>query len=164
MYKLVFIILTLSGFLFYKAFTVGRSLKPAYKTAVNQTVAKPVLKPSEIKSSKIQEKKIPAVAASGGQTPTQPEQIHNDERSDYDSLSEVFREAEPIPDDKLTPEEQAAHEANLKLMKEIEARADAARNIHPGRPKSPEQLTPEELKNFEIYNSFEKKDNSDADQ
>lgn len=173
MYKLVFIILTLSGFLIYKALNLkvaGKTNLKSKKVFVSglentgaapdktQTVTSngralpPVTRPAAALNEKVDghSENLSAIPSEG---PAR--------REDFDSLREVFQQSEEIEPERMTQQEKDEHNATIKLMQKIEAEAEAKRNGPKGISKRPEDLTPEEQKQFEIYNTFEKKEVSD---
>lgn len=148
MYKLVLVILTLSGFLFYKAFTIKGAQKTNFKkraslTAEAQKIPGTAIPPQQSKPLPHGLKTATAVTEPSAAT------AHvNTVKEDFDSLKDVYQSSEEVETGRLTQEELERHKETVELIKKIETEEAAKKNSSAGKTKRVEDLTEEEKKNF----------------
>lgn len=156
MYKLIFLILTLSGFLIYKAIKIKVVVKPA-SVAIADSIAstgsaKPVSQKAETKTVP---KNIVQKSPNSEDVPVPSAAEESSQREQFDSLRDIYENDEGIEESKLTQHERETYENTLNQIRAIEAEDAARKNFRKGVTKSPEQLTPEELKLFDVYKKKE---------
>jgi hypothetical protein len=150
MTRLILVIAVLSIFIFYRAstFRVKRLPTPP-KSQSEKSLTKLNTASAAAKAKQRPEpKELAALALPVSSTQGTPPSTKTN--NDYDAIADVFKEPDYITEDRLTPEERQAHQANLELIRKIEEE-----NKKNSKPRSWESLTPEEKKSFEIYKKFE---------
>jgi hypothetical protein len=165
MNKLVFLILTLSGFLIYKALTIKGAKKANSKSVVSSVSSAKVSKDGRsVQPNTPQQTPHQVTGQTKASDPKAESAVFQQEsptsstREDFDTLRDVYPQSEEVDETRVTQEEKAAHNETVKQIEQIEAEAAARKPPNQGINKRPEDLTPEEQKQFDIYKTFEKKE------
>lgn len=155
MYKLVFLILTLSGFLIYKAVSIKVKARPV-SVPVSEQASQPAIVAKKTPAASPKASPGPSVSAVPAEAPIVAESPPpSTQREQFDSLAEVYNGGGGIEAGKLTQDEREKYENTKNLIQKVEAEDAARRNFKPGKTKRPEDLTPEEHKLFDVYNTEE---------
>jgi hypothetical protein len=144
MYKLILIILALSGFLIFKVSSLHIKRKPMVKASQ----ARKALPTAASTSNPVQK----AVSS----PPPSSERIKFDSLKDVYAAEDELAPIDAIEAGNLSDAELEELEAVRKQRLEIEADARAKAAQFEDKPKTWDKMTPEEKKAFEIYKKFEK--------
>ena len=151
MYKLVFLIFSLSVFLIYKGFTLNISKSPKHKKKIIFVNDKPKAAKANKPSQNFH--KIETKMATEAPPPVKNPQPKFDSLADmYKDEQDYVVEAVPIEAGKLTSVEREEYEKTLQQMKYIEDHADLKIEASPAVRY--DKLTPEQKKAFEDYQKF----------